>query len=128
MLFQLILFRMLILLPFLGGQLLKSRIREGFRERMIRFQFSLGLFFFDTLISLLVLWKADLHPHQLMLPLSGIVTVGVGLLLAHLWARHRFRNLATSVQGAFALSGALSNHGYTLGGCGLPAVNGSGGA
>ncbi len=107
-----ILFQMVILLPFFGGAVLRSRSTLGrdFPKRLIRF----NLISIEPLIVLWSIWGLDLSPELILLPFSGLGLVLSGGLLGLLLAR--FMTLEQRSRATFLISSSLANHGFTMGG------------
>jgi hypothetical protein len=84
----------------------------GVPRKVSSFLFSLAFFLFQTTLSMLTVWQADLSNESWMLPfivLGGwIFSIGV-VRFASRWFDHCNRQ-----KGAFLFSNCLSNHGYTL--------------
>lgn len=104
---------MLVILPFVAGQLSKKKWRESQKEKWRQISYRAALFLFDTTIAFLLFWQTHLGPREAWLPLIGFLLVIIPLFLGH-WVAGLW-GLSRAGRPAFALASALSNHGYAIG-------------
>ncbi len=113
---KILLFQVLILLPFAAGQIARHFTNEIQQNRWTGFSFRISVFLFDTMIGFLIFWIAELKIDDIFLPLGGLTLVLLGLVVGHFYAKIVLRPVDLRYQATFALGVSLGNHGYTMGG------------
>ncbi len=107
-----ILFQILIIVPFVGGSLIRSRLKDSalLAKRVI----TVNLTSVEPFVVLWSIWGLDLQRQFFILPLAGLSMVLVGFLLGMVLVlplRRRERSRST-----YIISSSLANHGFTMGG------------
>jgi len=107
-----ILFQAIIILPFIAGSFLKSRLDDP--SRIAKKLLTLNIYCLDPAIILWSIWGLSFSFSMLILPLAGLflVTGGFasGKLLSPLLSGDSRR------KSIFTISSSLANHGFTMGG------------
>lgn len=109
---KLIIFWGIIILPFVCGAILNSRLLEP--QKIARNLININLFTLEPLILLWIIWGLKLDMELIILPAAGILTVFTGFLIGRLFVQ--FLRLDKISRASYIITSSLSNQGMTMGG------------
>ncbi|MCR9143158.1 MAG: hypothetical protein NXI24_12965 [bacterium] len=106
----LILFQLVILVPFVAGTLSRRRLgpQPEFSRRLVR----MNLIAFEPLIVFWATWGLRLDREQIFLPIVGFAIVAAGFFFGRIFAP--LLGLSGKRRAVYLISASLGNHGFTL--------------
>ena len=107
-----ILFQSIIILPFIAGSFLKSRLDDP--SRTAKNLLSVNIYCLDPVVILWSIWGLTFSFSMLILPLAGLFLVTAGFASGKILTS--FLNGDSRRQSIFIVSSSLANHGFTMGG------------
>jgi len=110
--FKFLLFQAVIILPFVVGIIIKSRLEkpQEFTRRLIM----VNLVFIEPVIVFWSIWGLNLRAEFIYLPLAGMLMVMTGLITGKAVAP--VLKLNAKSRASFMISSSIANHGFTMGG------------
>lgn len=107
-----IFFWAIIIIPFLCGAILNSRLIHP--EKIARSLININLFTLEPVILLWTIWGLTLDMELIILPCAGLLTVLAGFLIGRFFVQ--FLMLDKISRASYIISSSLSNQGMTMGG------------
>lgn len=106
-----LLFQCFIIIPFLAGTILKSRVSQDswLTKRLIRS----NLIFIEPCIALWSIWGLDLGWDLMFLPLSGLFLALIGMAAGRM--AMSIMPMEGRSRASFLISSSIANHGFTMG-------------
>ena len=110
--FKFIFFWAIIILPFISGALLNSRLLHP--QKTAKILININLFTLEPLILLWTIWGLTLNRELIILPAAGLLTVLTGFILGKIAISVLKPGKKSRV--SYIISSSLSNQGITMGG------------